>query len=430
MELASICLFIVFSIFIANNFHKAVLIIGPVFILCQPYMCLRYDSPAISLTFITQFLFITFSILKKRKIRFSSFPLYKAFIFLFFSLGLGFIVSPQNKINIAPWLLSSIISYLFVILYYNEIRCLSDAKLSLKALLFSAALLFTYFIFEFSTQSNPFIQYMFSLLGMDKGWVYPITERFGAIRCQSFMSICIAWGGFCSLIIATILLTNKLFIFNTRKGLLSAMLCIAIIGVYSCGSRSAYLFLFCILFYLFFYLKGRQKILLYICTIFGSLSLLPSIISYIGGLFAEDIEGSNLTMRQMQLSATISAIKHSPIWGYGIKGFELALSKESDILGAESIWLQTMISYGIIGVIMQLYLYISCWNFIKIYGKNSALCKLTLIGWIVFCTATTSPGLIEPYFLLILILLCKIITYSYNSNGINNNENRYIGPLT
>ena len=253
MELASICVFLIFTTIIIFNYHRAILILGPMSILFQPYMCLRYNSPAISLTFILQLVIMLVLIIKKKKLKFSSFPLNKAYIFLFLSLFIGFIVSPHSKLSLLPWLLSQVISYLFVIVYYNELKSLPDIKLSLKSLVFSAILLLLYFVFELLTQTNPIIQSMFDLLGMDNGWVYPITERYGMIRTQSFMTICIGWGGLCCLLLVALFVMKSKAIFPRINLLLLCLAILALLGIFFCGSRSVYVFLMilmcCILFF-------------------------------------------------------------------------------------------------------------------------------------------------------------------------------------
>ena len=140
--------------------------------------------------------------------------------------------------------------------------------------------------------------------------------------------------------------------------------------------------------------------------------LLPYIFTFVIDLFETDSEGSSVSMRQMQFLATFLALSESFLYGFGIKGYELALAKDADILGAESIWLQQLINYGLIGAVMQLYLYISCWRLIVKYGDNSIICKFMLLGWILFCTMTTSPGLHETYFIIILLLLCRTFYFS------------------
>jgi len=412
MELVSIILALVFTIIIINNYHKAVLLLGPLFILFQPYMCLRYNSPAVSLVFFLHLVVVFVLFVKKKRLRFKSFPLYKAFVCLFISLAIGLIVSPHGIFSLLPWLFSQILSYLFIVIYYNELYDLSDVKFSLKSLLVSAALLFAYFLFELVTQTNPFIQSMYDLLGMDKGWVYPITERFGVIRTQSFMTICIGWGGFCCIMISVISLVRGCSIFTRVNKILYIMTILSLLGVYFSGSRSAYLFLVVIMINLFFDLRGVKKVCLYLCVIIGGIILMPSIISFITDIFGEGAEGSSMSMRQMQFLATFSVLTESPLWGFGIKGYELAVSQDSDILGAESIWLQQLINYGIIGVVVQVYIYKSCWNFVKECGAGSTLCMFLVLGWVLFCTLTTSPGLNEQYFLIILVLMCKVIQYS------------------
>lgn len=415
MELASICLFIIFCILIIFNFHKAILILSPIFVLCQPYMCLRYNSPAVSLIIITQFVCLFFYLIRRKKLNFKFFPLRKAYIVIFITLFIGLLVSPYDTFSIIPWFFSYILSYLHIIVYYNEINSFSDTKLSLKAFIFSVLLLLIYSIFEFVTQTNPFIQFMYDLLGRGNGWVYPVSERFGVIRSQSLMAISIAWGGFCCLIISSIIIIKKYNVFPKISNIfLFILVILAILGIFLCGSRSAYIFVVIVACSIIFDMKQKHRIIVLFCFLLLGLIMMPKLFTFINETFGENVAGSSVSMRQMQFMAVFSVLNESPIWGIGIKGIEMAVSKNSDVLGAESIWLQNLINYGFIGIFMQIYLYKQCWNYIKKYGDNSVICKFLLLGWIIFCTITTSPGLSENYFLSILILFCKTAQFSRN----------------
>ena len=135
------------------------------------------------------------------------------------------------------------------------------------------------------------------------------------------------------------------------------------------------------------------------------------IINSIGAIFDDSMSGSNFSQRLLQLESTLEVLTNSLIWGYGIKGLEFVRSsKSTDVLGAESVWLQQLIYFGLLGVVQQLILYISCYKLTK---KIKSLILL-LLGWIAFSTMSSSPGLHETYFLIILILLYKTKTILAN----------------
>ena len=171
MELLSLLLFLCILLCAIKDWHKALLFWAPASILFQPYMCIRYQSPALSLTLAVQVLFVSLYVVHGRKAKFDSFPLKSAFILLFLSHTIGLFVSPMSTASLLPWLFSNLLSYIFVVFYFNELKTKSDIMLSLNGLLSAFFILSAYFLFEFVTQGNPLISYLFDLLPFENGWV-------------------------------------------------------------------------------------------------------------------------------------------------------------------------------------------------------------------------------------------------------------------
>ena len=133
-----------------------------------------------------------------------------------------------------------------------------------------------------------------------------------------------------------------------------------------------------------------------------------------------DIQGSSYDMRLNQYAAVSAVISESPFRGLGIKGFEVASKAKSEILGAESIWFQQLISSGLLGVIYQIVVYISILRYMisNKLNQSKLSCLVMVFGWISFCTLTSSPGLTEPYFLTICILVVRYFeSHMQNKEG-------------
>lgn len=415
MELLSTLLFICIFIYALKDWRKAILFVSPASILFQPYMCIRYQSPALSLTLAVQALLIFLCIAHGRKMKFKSFPLKTAFLLLFLSHSIGLFVSPMPMISLLPWLFSNILTYVFVVFYFNELNTISDIKLSVYGLVSAFTIMSTYFLYEFISQSNPFISYLSELLPFENGWVYySPDERFGSIRCQSIMSICISWGAFGAIMMWMIIATKSVNGFRFKKMLYIYVFVISLMSVITSGARSAMMFacIFIVCFVLDY--KGKHKQLFQISIIlFGILSI-GMIVSLFSTIFDDSVSGSSFEQRQLQFAAGFAVIQNSPLFGFGIKGLQsIRQMGIQDLLGAESIWLQQLVYYGCFGIFAQIVMYYSCYKYSKQNNQHSKSAVYMLVGWIVFSTMSSSPGLSEDYFIMIFLLLNKLNSIDY-----------------
>lgn len=418
MEVISIIIFIAILIIALIDTHKAIIYFAPVSIMCQPYMCLRYESPAIALLFLSEFTLILLFLVKgggKRVIKNKpEFPFRNAILAIFITYAIGIVVSPLSLGVTIPYVLSNVVAYIFIAVFFYELKTEKDLTRSLKGLLLVGCILCGYAIIEYLTQSNVFIERLFSELPIEKGWVYYSNEiRFGSIRCQSLMAICISWGGLCSLFLAMVLYFNK-----TQYSQLGSLTFIAVTVIlialnFFSGTRSSLVFLALVLvgWLLSYWKKPLIQLFFLLAVIIIVFITGDAIFNEVINSFTEnsDVSGSSALQRQVQFATAFNVISSSPLWGLGIKGVAAAQDIDFDVLGAESIWLQQLINYGLIGVGVQLFVYYTAIKELlkESFSDKKALVVCIVLGWVSFCTMTSSPGLNEAYFLIIMTMILK-----------------------
>lgn len=407
MLLFCLIIFFCFIVFIIKDYHKAVLCFAPISVLFQDYMCVRYVAPAISLSFLLEFIFLSIAMVKRR-LSMCRFPFKKAYCLLFFVLIVGIFVSEMDFLKTGPFVFDLILSYYIVVIFYNELKSFEDVKYSIRCFIVLILFFCAYSTIEYFVQYNPVLDYLGETIPEEWGGrLYETTERYSSIRCQSFMTITIGWGGLCCMALSLMLYCRSAFVHILIPISFWFVILILIFCTYTTGTRSAFLYLMIVLFGSCIMLRGTSKRMMITLLVIGGLYTLYNMGDIISSIISSDSSsesGSNSSMRQLQLIAAINVISNSPIWGFGVKGVSIAGGLDGDIHGAESVWFQQLISYGLMGVISQIYIY---YSIIKLLCKESKKFIFVALGWIAFASLTTSPGLGEYYFLIIIILIYK-----------------------
>ncbi len=418
MTILCIVYFIFFAFYYFKNSHKATLLYCVSYIFTQGYLCLRYEPPALTLNFALNFFFIFFYIIT-HKIKWREFPLYKPFVFLLITYIIAIFVSPLGPLRCLTGVIDLILSYLVVIMFYFEFKNYRDIKFIYKSFAAVAVIMLGYGIMEFLLQQNPIIDKVYQTvpLSLLKGKLYPTLQRFGTIRCQSFMTISISYGGLCTLWIAFLLLTEKYARKYLGTILYWGIIAVSLFGLLSSGSRSPFVYFALVIFP--YFLRNnfgtKTRIIAVFACLIGLVVFADSMIALIESLGSNsDTSGSNVDMRVDQLAATIMVIDQYPIFGLGYNGYSVGHDMNSDILGAESIWLQTLLSYGLLGVVRTCYMYMTMIKVLRraTPPKMKMAATFFVLGWVAFCSFTSSPGMSDVYFLIILIAIIKIMEMS------------------
>lgn len=120
-----------------------------------------------------------------------------------------------------------------------------------------------------------------------------------------------------------------------------------------------------------------------------------------------NVGGSDLNMRMMQMSTAVNLVKMSPVVGLGNK-FASVLSESliRGLLGLESIWLNVIVQYGIIGVIS--YVVYAVYSIIVIPFKirSRPILFFALAYWISY-TCSSLPGMKLYLYFMIMIYFIK-----------------------
>ena len=126
------------------------------------------------------------------------------------------------------------------------------------------------------------------------------------------------------------------------------------------------------------------------------------------------VSGSSMDMRLMQFSVILPFFFNSPIWGNGYAyTWTFVKAVDSDLLGAESVWLQIPVDFGIIGIIA----YVICILYMakklsKCLGKRGVAMPLAIIS---AYSLSTFLGLELNYFFILCIIIIKL--YEYNKKN-------------
>ena len=402
-------------IFFTCRKHNFILFYAPFSIVLQPWMCIRYAAPALSVSFTINFVLTVFLLLKRKR-SIKNNPFYGVVVLMITGNLLGLFSSVNDIGSSFPSFVQSLCAFSPLLLLYSEIHTENDLKIVLRTFVWTAVFLLVYGFVEFVLQTNPLFMYVISQVPKEDlfGKVYFNENgaiRFGSIRCQSLMVISIAWGALCVIFFGVIVsIKNQIKTFIGRKTQYLVVV-LSLIGIFTAGSRSPYVFLAIIILPLF--LKKFTALEKIFCVVAVSVILVlgSSVVDEIIDSFSSksDVSGSSIEMRVDQLKTILIAMNDNFVFGMGNKGLGYILKRYPNVYGAESVWFHTFISAGLCGVILLvLQYYFSFKVVIKRFQKKRRVeMSFFLLGWMLFSTITTSPGLSFVYFLTMLVIMIK-----------------------
>lgn len=381
--------FVLYSFY---SFQKSFLTFALAHVIFNAGLAIRFAPPSIS---IDLFLCIYFSILYFSKIspriKTKENPFFlKPFIIFSISYLLSTLVSTYNGNSSALtyFLRILITQFLFVFVLWQTLNIPNSLKIFVKRFFALLIIIYGYGIFEYLTNSNPILSYISSLIppeySQDKLYFNPLNIRGGRNRLQSLFSISILYGVasviFLSLIIQLKELRINIF---SNKLIYILLISLTLFGVYLSNSKTPLIGLPLVLAPLIF---KKNSIIIFPLFLFFTFILVEFVdIQSINHIFDfktinvknnNNSEGSTANMRLIQLEVSYKAFLNNPIIGNGLRYSSILASKNSSLLGAESVWFKLLIEQGVFGLISFIYLIFS---FIKESLKLKIL-KSNLIG--------------------------------------------------
>ncbi|SIO10393.1 hypothetical protein [Fibrobacter sp. UWB11] len=345
-------------------------------------------------------------------------PIFKPFAWMIFLILFSSIVSFLpffNSINSA--VLECISSYIFPLLFFAEIKQSEDLKFIIKGLMVVSIIAAIYgafeaFMFRFM---NPLVLYEQSLNpnNIDPLWVYETLARGSRGRVSSIFAHAIGCG--CTMAIFTVFFlyikgAHEKYIASNKLYYAAVFSSILLVGL--CNCRSPYPLLLISLLALWNFRPFLRLATSGIILLVVFHSELSSFIDVFLSIFDKNIEqqmggGSNVEMRTEQFEALIRAwLSGNPIIGEGAYATRYWLERKIGLLGGESIWISLLLETGLLGCFFYLYIMKNLVTLGQGYGKR--LIFFFVVGWIVMKTATSTPGLDDSLFFMIMFCIAKM----------------------
>lgn len=440
-------IFLIVTICALKDFKKTLLIWMPFQMLFNAQIALKYSSPAMSLNLgVLAMLVCVYYFRYRKKINKTNndlFILKTPFIAYVLSYLLSFIVS------IAPVSvgLNAMIKYFlttFGIMYIFQkiITTKEDIRLFIRASIIVVFLIVGLAIFEAVFQDNPVLDYVYFNSPQDdttqgRMWYIPpsirgaMAMRYGMVRAYSFFGIPIEFGCACAfLFFFYVVLFNENFLkdINIKQKTVQISCILCFIGLFLANSKTAYVGLVFLLLGLFrlkqiLNIKVILSILIIVAAFFY---LFPNYLLNFTSLFDTDIAeeggGSTVEGREAQFAIALKMFNMNPIFGNGPGSISILkqVGSNSDILGAESSWMQILPERGILGALAYIIFYISIFIRCSKYIPKKIIGFL-LVGLFVMETAT---GIISAiYFMPAIIVIYKLYKSRKKSYAHRDNNN-------
>ena len=279
---------------------------------------------------------------------------------------------------------------------------------------------------EFLIKSNPLQQYELTIIGNTERSINNMYDtEYRGYRVSSVFSHSIGAGVTWALYVLTIISLKVKH--NVKKipwqnfSILTAVLCI--ICIFLTKMRSPLLFLGIGLLGIidlrkksFYKFLGILVIVLVIISPWISKLNLTVLYSLFNSSAAAQVSGSSMQQRSGQFQSAFTLLfQYSPIFGLGSK-FQDAMANSSliqSLLGLESIWLNDIVKYGILGVLADvIWLYYLIIKIPKYYQSSDAF--WLSIAYAITITATSVPGF-QIYLLYLVLFACLKSTSKYNA---------------
>lgn len=401
--------FILYSCWAFLNLKKAILAWMPIRLLfLNRQIALYYGSPVIYLYMaIDVLLFLSFmlkyrQLYNERQIVLEKFPWSSVIILLassfFFSQLFSTISLSSVFFEIVRFFLSN---FLFLFLFFIFLKTNQDIKYVLLCSCVVGILLFSLSFYEIIFKHNPWLDYVWYNSPHEHMRMYYNAlaghswYRFGFIRAQSFFCISIFFGVVSTILCFMFILFQEYEKIKKNKRIYIFVALLLFVCVIFSNSKTPILGALMIIFYAIFQNREctNKRIFIVCLLLFVIYSFMPNAFYNIGSVFnddlAEESSGSTVEMRSRQFVIGFDMFKLNPLFGNGFGSISVLkkIGDNSDILGAESVWLKILPERGLYGAFVYVYSYIYIYIRFKKYIPSFFM-FLYLIALVFMETAT------------------------------------------
>ena len=331
--------------------------------------------------------------------------------------AIGYILSNQFGVikNLPIIIVNCLCYFYYPYIIWHLIDSEQRLKYYLKSLLTFFVCVSVYALIEFIIGHN-IVAEVFIHFGIAEGIMggEDAHERFGLLRCNSFLPYSSSLGMVCSLVFF-VLLNMKVLNIKIHRQKENFLLLMLPFCVLLSGTRSQFcVFAICVVPFLLRKDFLKTKVAKTLIVIAGLILLIFNRFFYViidSILHSDNAEmGSTSQLRVTQFEICYSYFIESPIWGFGKNYIWEYIKPEHDLLfGAESSWFPTMVDYGLVGCMNYLFVVIGTIMVLKKYNKFLILLPIAFL----FGETISIVIAVEQNFLLIMaIVLIKMYKYS------------------
>lgn len=239
------------------------------------------------------------------------------------------------------------------------------------------------------------------------------AARFGLTRCFSIFPYSSSFGYSCIVAFFLFYFCKYRYREYDNKNLLAVIILMPICVFFSGGRSIMTTFFACFAILLLdknFYQSRIFKIVL-ICFIVLGAVLIPYFQEIYDSIMSDDSSrGSSMTMRMNQFDISLYYMMQNFWWGNGrMYTWSTAIPQSPALLGAESIWFELMIDYGMMGIIS--YIVLMAVLFVYMY-KQDKLFILIPLSFFIAKTISKIIGIEFTHLLFFSMILLKMKTYS------------------
>ena len=335
----------------------------------------------------------------------------KTYPFLYPSLVVFGSYCVTNLLAEAHWP-STIIVFNTIYIYPFIIWCVLRDKKDLRYLLGGYVVFFAfcvvYALVELALDKNVILDSLITKRLVNENVLNYTEVRFGFKRLQSIFCTPMSMG----LAMTTFgyVLYEKYKSMDQKYLLIVALIGLCFVLPWLSGSRSVFAASFLILIPVFSSVMKKRSFALLKIGILGGIVILGGgwIMTLVDSFIHSDtaVAGSSLDMRLIQFAVILPFFFNSPIWGNGyafVWTFVKAIDK--DILGAESIWIQILVDFGLLGAIAYIFCLVSIYRALTKYRPEGKYLPLAIV---VGYTLSTFLELELNFFFIMSIMLIKL----------------------
>ena len=402
------------------DFKRVVLFWLPAQLLFNAQVALRYAPPALSLQIGVNIYLLIYYIVyshvnrKNTGLR-ENFPLWRVSVFILSSYIFSTIFGQYGTLRGMTLAIKYFVTDIgTVFLTFKMVQSDKDLKFFVRSSAFVFTIIIALGISEFVLQDNLWADFVYIGSPHDEtteGRMYYIPPflggsyqmRYGLIRAISTFGIHISFGAACVVYFWLFLqmkVRNFKYISNRWATFFALMI---LMGVFLCNSKTGMVGLFFLLISLFSLkqlITPKYAFIFFVCLSI-MLIFVPEYFQNIVSLFDSDVAeeggGSSVELRQQQFVAAQRMFMMNPIFGNGIGSLDILkkIGDNSDILGAESVWMQILPERGMYGMIAHCYLYVACYKYFRhvmpvrillfyllaIFVMSTATGEITMVYW-------------------------------------------------